>query len=146
MIGRIAGALTAVIWYCDSRGCQLILFLGAFSLSKGKSKHLHKLLGARLTISYLTTSCPGRHLLAKLCIEYFKLNFDAFNHHIKTCGWKSRHHISNINMYKFIKIRHDIIKQCHEHYKVMKIFNYKLEIEIFRNSTLKKLGALRGSF
>ena len=28
----------------------------------------------------------------------------------------------------------------------MKKFNYKLEIEIFRNSTLKELGVLRGSF
>ena len=28
----------------------------------------------------------------------------------------------------------------------MKKFNYKLEIEIFRNSTLKNLGVLRGSF
>ena len=26
-------------------------------------------------------------------------------------------HISTINMYKFIKIRHDIIKQCHGNYK-----------------------------
>ena len=49
-------------------------------------------------------------------------------------------------MYKFIKIRHDIIKQCHGSYKKMKKFNKKLEIEIFRNSTLKKLGVLRGSF
>ena len=49
-------------------------------------------------------------------------------------------------MYKFIKIRHDIIKQCHGNYKEMKKFNYKLEIEIFRNSTLKDLGVLRGSF
>ena len=49
-------------------------------------------------------------------------------------------------MYKFIKIRHDIIKQCHGNYKEMKKFNYKLEIEIFRNSTLKELGVLRGSF
>ena len=49
-------------------------------------------------------------------------------------------------MYKFIKIRHDIIKQCHENYKEMKKFNYKLEIEIFRNSAVKKLGVLRGSF
>ena len=32
-------------------------------------------------------------------------------------------------MYKFIKIRHDIIKQCHGNYKEM-----------------KKLGVLRGSF
>ena len=45
-------------------------------------------------------------------------------------------------MYKFIKIRHDIIKQCHGNYKEMKKFNYKLEPEIFRNSTLKKLGVL----
>ena len=28
----------------------------------------------------------------------------------------------------------------------MKKFNYKLEIEIFRNFKLKKLGVLRGSF
>ena len=40
-------------------------------------------------------------------------------------------------MFKFIKIRHDIIKQCHGNYKEMKKFNYKLEIEIFRNSTQK---------
>ena len=40
-------------------------------------------------------------------------------------------------------MRHDIIKQCHGNYKEM---NYKLEIEIFRNSTLKNLGILRGSF
>ena len=49
-------------------------------------------------------------------------------------------------MYEFIKIRHDIIKKCHGIYKEMKKFNYKLEIEIFRNSTLKNLGVLRGSF
>ena len=49
-------------------------------------------------------------------------------------------------MYKFIKIIHDIIKQCHGNYKEMKNFNYKLEIEIFRNSTQKNLGVLRGSF
>ena len=55
-------------------------------------------------------------------------------------------HISTINMYKFIKIRHDIIKQCHGNYKEIKKFNYKLEIELFRNSTLKKMGVLRGSF
>ena len=40
---------------------------------------------------------------------------------------------------------HDIIKQYHGNYK-MKIYNYKLEIEIFRNSTQKYLGVLRGSF
>ena len=49
-------------------------------------------------------------------------------------------------MYKFIKIRHDIIKQCHRNNKEMKRFNYKLEIEVFRNSTQKNLGVLRGSF
>ena len=43
-------------------------------------------------------------------------------------------------MHKFIQIRHDIIKQCHGNYKEMKKFNYKLEIEIFRNSTLKRFG------
>ena len=55
-------------------------------------------------------------------------------------------HILIINMYKFIKIRHDIIKQCDGNYEEMEKLNYKLEIEIFRNSTLKKLGVLRGSF
>ena len=49
-------------------------------------------------------------------------------------------------MYKFIKIRLVTIKQCHGNYKEMKKFNYKLEIEFFRNSTLKNLGVLRGSF
>ena len=49
-------------------------------------------------------------------------------------------------MYIFIKIRHDFIKQCHGYYKEMKKFNYKLEIEIFRNTTQNVLGVLRGSF
>ena len=49
-------------------------------------------------------------------------------------------------MYKFIKIRHDIIKQSHGNYKEMKKFNYKLEIEFLFNSTQKLLGVLRGSF
>ena len=49
-------------------------------------------------------------------------------------------------MYEFIKIRHDIIKQCHGNYKEMKKFNYKLEIEIFRNSSQKDLGVLRVFF
>ena len=47
-------------------------------------------------------------------------------------------------MYKFIKIRHDIIKQCHGNYKEMTKFSYKLEIEIFRNSTQKKIGCPEG--
>ena len=49
-------------------------------------------------------------------------------------------------MYKFIKIRYDIIKESHGNYKEMKKFNYKLEIDIFRNSTQKYLGVLKGSF
>ena len=49
-------------------------------------------------------------------------------------------------MYEFIKLRHDIIKQCHGNYKEMKKFNYKLDIEIFRNSTQNILGVLRASF
>ena len=49
-------------------------------------------------------------------------------------------------MYKFIKIRHDIIKQCLGNYKEMKKFNFKLELEIFFNPSQKNLGVLRGSF
>ena len=33
--------------------------------------------------------------------------------------------ISTINMYKFIKIRHDIMRQCHGNYKEMTKFIYK---------------------
>ena len=55
-------------------------------------------------------------------------------------------HISTIDMYTYIKIRHHIIKQYHGNYKEMKKFNYKLEIGIFRNSSQKYLGVLRGSF
>ena len=54
--------------------------------------------------------------------------------------------ISTISMYKFIKIRHATIKQCHGSYKEMTKFNYKLEIEIFSNSTQTFLGVLRGTF
>ena len=49
-------------------------------------------------------------------------------------------------MYKFIKMMHDIIKQCHGNSKEMKKFNYKLEIEIFRNFTQKYLGVLKDAF
>ena len=52
--------------------------------------------------------------------------------------------ISIINMYKFIKIRHDTIKQCHGNYKEMKKFNYKLEIEIFSKFHTKKIGCPEG--
>ena len=49
-------------------------------------------------------------------------------------------------MYKFITIRHDINTQCHGNYKEMKKINYNLEIEIFRNSTQKKIGCPEGFF
>ena len=50
-------------------------------------------------------------------------------------------------MCKTIKIRHDVIKQCHGNYKEMKKFNYKLEIEVFRNSVdTKKFGCPEGFF
>ena len=38
-------------------------------------------------------------------------------------------------MYNLIKIRHDILKQCHGNYMEMKKFNYMLEIDIFRYSS-----------
>ena len=53
---------------------------------------------------------------------------------------------STINMYKFIKIRHDILIQCHGNYMEMRKFNYMLELEILRNSSQKFLGVLRGAF
>ena len=40
-------------------------------------------------------------------------------------------------MYKFIKLRHDILIQCHRNYMEMKKFNYMLEIYILRNSSEK---------
>ena len=46
--------------------------------------------------------------------------------------------ISTINMYKFIKIRHDILIKCHGNCMEKKKFNYMLEIDIFRNSSQKK--------
>ena len=52
--------------------------------------------------------------------------------------------ISTIKMYKYNKIRHDILIQCHGNYMEMKKFNYMLEIDILRNSSLEKLGVLRG--
>ena len=49
-------------------------------------------------------------------------------------------------MYKFIKIRLDILIQCHGNYMEMKFFYHMLEIEISRNSVQKYLGVLRGAF
>ena len=54
--------------------------------------------------------------------------------------------ISSINMYEFIKIRHDILVQCHGNYMEMKKFNYMLEIDIIRNSSQIFLGVLRDAF
>ena len=55
-------------------------------------------------------------------------------------------HISTINMYKFIKIRHEILIQCHGNYMEMKKLNYMLGIDILRNSSHKFLGVLRVAF
>ena len=49
-------------------------------------------------------------------------------------------------MYKFIKIRHDILIQRHGNEMEMKIFNYVLEINILRNSSQNDLGVLRAAF
>ena len=48
-------------------------------------------------------------------------------------------------MYKSIKIRHDILIQCHVNCMEMKKFNYMLEIDILSNSS-QKLGVLRVGF
>ena len=50
--------------------------------------------------------------------------------------------ISTINMYIFIKMRHDIRIQGRGNYMMMKKINHMLEIDILRNS----LGVLRGAF
>ena len=49
-------------------------------------------------------------------------------------------------MYKFIKIRLDILIQCHGNYMEVEKFNYMLEINILRNFSQKDLGVLRGAF
>ena len=48
-------------------------------------------------------------------------------------------------MYKFVKIRHDILIQCHGNKMEMKKFNYILEIDILRNSSQIVLGVLKGA-
>ena len=58
----------------------------------------------------------------------------------------SCHSLTPVNMYKFIKIRHDILIQCHGNYMGMEKFNYMLEIDILRNSSQTFLGVLRGAF
>ena len=54
--------------------------------------------------------------------------------------------ISTINMFKVIKIRHDILIKCHWIYVEMTTFNYMLEIVILRISSQNNLGVLRGAF
>ena len=49
-------------------------------------------------------------------------------------------------MYKFIKIRHAILIECHGNYMEMTKVKFMLEIDIFRNSSQKKMGVLRGAF
>ena len=49
-------------------------------------------------------------------------------------------------MYKFNKIRHDILIQCYGNYTEMKKIDYKLEIDILRNSSQMSRGVLRGAF
>ena len=51
--------------------------------------------------------------------------------------------ISTINMYKFIRIRHEIPIHC-QGMEMIK-FNYMLEIDIVRSSTQNLLGVLRGT-
>ena len=102
-----------------------------------------------LSIDYETfssTRCPGQCLSQDLETGCLKLAVVKFFGVQIFKGDHKYTHISTINIYKFVKIRHDIIKQCHGNYKEMKKFNYKLEIGIFRNSTQKYLGVLRGSF
>ena len=54
--------------------------------------------------------------------------------------------ISIIKMYKLIKIRLDILMQCHGNHMEMKKLNFMLEIDILRNSSQKNWGVLRGAF
>ena len=52
-------------------------------------------------------------------------------------------------MYEFIKIRRDILIQCHMNnmgMSEMKKFDYMLEIDILRNPSPKIVGVLRGPF
>ena len=71
------------------------------------------------------------------CKKFWRPNFE---------GRPQFTQISTINLYRFVKIRHDILIQCHGNYMEMKKFNFMLEIDILRNSSQKDLGALRGAF
>ena len=54
--------------------------------------------------------------------------------------------ISTIYMYKFIKIRHDILIQSHGNYMEMTKINCMLQIDSLRNFSQIFLGVLRGAF
>ena len=81
----------------------------------------------------LETGCLKLAIVKLLGVQIFK-------------GGTQYTQISTINMYKFIKIRHDILIQCHGNYMEIRKFNYMLEIEILRNSSQNILGVLRGAF
>ena len=51
----------------------------------------------------------------------------------------------NINMYKLIEIRHNILIQCHGNYIMIKKYNYMLEIHLLKIPHIKNLGILRGA-
>ena len=77
------------------------------------------------------------------CLKLATVNFLGVH------NFKGDHNIliiSTINMHKSIKIRHDILIQCHGNYMEIKEFNYILEIDILRNSSQRFLGVLRGAF
>ena len=77
----------------------------------------------------LETGCPKLPILKFLGIQNFK-----GDHNTK---------ILTINMYKFIKIMHDILIQCHRNNMGMIKFDYMLEIDIVR---ILGGGVLRGAF
>ena len=72
----------------------------------------------------LETGCPKLAIVNFLGVQIFK-------------GGAQYTQISNINMYAFIEIRHDILIQCHRNYMETKKVNYMVEIDILRNSSQK---------
>ena len=68
------------------------------------------------TPSYSLVQCLSQDL-ETVCLKLAILGRPNFS------GGSQYTHVSTFNMYKFIKIRHDIIKQCHGYYKRMKKFN-----------------------
>ena len=81
----------------------------------------------------LETGCPKLAIVKILGVQIFKGDHNILK-------------ISSINMYEFIKIRHNILIQYHGNYMEMRKFNYMLEIDILRNSSQNLLGVLRDAF